>query len=129
MNIGLAGKVSSLPAKTIRYYEDIGLIHPARRENGYRDYSEEDVHKLSFLQRARSLGFTIEDCRVLLSLYEDDTRASKDVKAIARNHMEKIDKKISELKAMQATLHHLIEHCHGDDRPDCPIIEGLSSDM
>lgn len=126
MNIGTAGKVSSLPAKTIRYYEDIGLIRPARRDNGYRDYSDGDVARLRFLQRARSLGFTIEDCRLLLSLYEDDSRASKDVKAIAENHLDKIEKKIIELKSMQATLQHLVDNCHGDDRPDCPILDDLA---
>ena len=129
MNIGIAGRVSSLPAKTIRYYEDIGLIHPARRDNGYRDYSQDDIHKLRFLQRARSLGFTIEDCRILLSLYEDDSRASKDVKSIAKKHLDKIEQKISELKGMHATLRHLIDNCHGDHRPDCPIIDGLAREV
>lgn len=126
MNIGAASRVSALPVKTIRYYEDVNLIHPARRDNGYRDYSDDDVCKLRFLQHARGLGFTIEDCRILLSLYEDDTRASKDVKAIAESHLGKIEKKIAELKAMQATLQHLVENCHGDHRPDCPIIDGLA---
>jgi len=126
MNISAASRVSHLPAKTIRYYEDIDLIHPSRRDNGYRDYSDDDICKLRFLQHARSLGFTIEDCRILLSLYEDDSRASKDVKAIAETHLQKIEQKIAELKSMHATLRHLINNCHGDHRPDCPIIESLA---
>lgn len=126
MNIGQAAKQCGLPAKTIRYYEDIGLISPDRTDNGYRDFSENHLHKLSFLCRARSLGFTIEDCRVLLSLYEDTDRASADVKAMARDHLDKISGKIAELKAMQNTLSDLVRKCHGDDRPDCPILQGLA---
>jgi len=126
MNIALASKASHLPPKTIRYYEDIGLILPDRLDNGYRDYSKPDIHKLRFLQRARSLGFTIEECRKLLSLYEDKSRTSREVKSVAQRHLEKIDKKIRELKSMQAVLQELVEHCHGDERPDCPILERLS---
>ncbi len=126
MNIGQVAEKSGLPSKTIRYYEDIGLIRPDRSANGYRDFSESHLHKLTFLQRARSLGFTIEDCRTLLSLYEDTDRASADVKAMAREHLDKIADKISELEAMQATLSDLVSKCHGDDRPDCPILDGLS---
>ena len=126
MNIGDAAKLSGLPAKTIRYYEDIALIVPGRGENGYRVYAPNDVHKLQFVQRARGLGFSVEDCRALLSLYEDDNRASADVKTIAESHLAGIEAKIAELKALQATLKHLIDHCHGDDRPQCPIINGLA---
>ena len=126
MNIGDAAKQSGLPAKTIRYYEDIDLIVPARGENGYRRYSAEDVHKLQFVQRARGLGFSVEDCRALLSLYEDKHRASADVKAIAKDHLTSIEAKIAELKALQKTLKHLVDTCHGDDRPNCPIIDGLA---
>tara|TARA_B100000424_G_scaffold233883_1_gene197454 strand:+ start:33 stop:425 length:393 start_codon:yes stop_codon:yes gene_type:complete len=126
MNIGDAAKLSGLPAKTIRYYEDIALIVPGRSENGYRVYAPNDVHKLQFVQRARGLGFSVEDCRALLSLYEDDNRASADVKTIAESHLAGIEAKIAELKALQATLKHLIDHCHGDDRPQCPIINGLA---
>ena len=126
LNIGDVAERSGLRAKTIRYYEDIGLIRPRRGENGYRDFGETDVHKLAFLARARSLGFTIEDCRALLALYEDRSRASADVKRVAEQHLERIERKIQELQAMDAALTLLIEKCHGDDRPDCPIIEGLA---
>ena len=126
MNIGTASEKSGLPAKTIRYYEDIGLIRPDRAENGYRDYSTTDVHRLRFLQRARSLGFSVEECRQLLSLYGDAGRASADVKAIAAAHLADIDRKIAELQGLRGMLHHLVEHCHGDHRPDCPIIDGLA---
>ncbi|MHA1128984.1 MAG: Cu(I)-responsive transcriptional regulator [Alphaproteobacteria bacterium] len=129
MNIGQASTQSGLPAKTIRYYEDIGLIKPDRTSNGYRDFAENHLHKLSFLNRARSLGFTIEDCRTLLSLYEDTDRASADVKAMAREHLDKISQKIDELKAMQDTLSELVNKCHGDDRPDCPILQGLAGEV
>ena len=128
MNIGEASNNSGLPAKTIRYYEDIGLISPDRTDNGYRDFSETHMHKLAFLSRARGLGFTIEDCRTLLSLYEDTDRASADVKVMAREHLDKIGRKIQELKAMQDTLSELVNKCHGDDRPDCPILQGLAGE-
>ncbi len=126
MNIGQAAERCGLPAKTIRYYEDIGLIRPARRANGYRDYDDGDVHKLRFLQRARRLGFSIDDCRHLLSLYEDESRASADVKALARARVDEIDARIAELQSLRATLAHLISACHGDDRPDCPILDDLA---
>lgn len=126
MNIGLASDQSGLPAKTIRYYEDIELVRPARMTNGYRDYSEKDVHRLRFLQRARSLGFSIDECRTLLSLYEDDERASADVKAIAKEKIREIERKIGELKSLHTTLKSLAENCHGDNRPDCPIIDELA---
>lgn len=128
MNIGQASAHSGLPAKTIRYYEDIGLISPDRTANGYRDFAENHLHKLSFLNRARGLGFTIEDCRTLLSLYEDTDRASADVKAMAREHLDKITQKIDELKAMQNTLSELVNKCQGNDRPDCPILQGLAGE-
>jgi len=126
MNIGDIARITSLPAKTIRYYEDIGLVNPARDDNGYRRFNDNDVHKLGFIGRARSLGFTIEDCRALLALYEDKDRASADVKQIAQHHLDLIDAKIAELKAMRTTLGHLIENCAGDHRPDCPILEDLA---
>lgn len=126
MNIADAARASGLPAKTIRYYEDIGLIRPARSNNGYRDFSPEDAHKLAFLGRSRSLGFSIEECRTLLSLYEDRARASADVKALAADHLERIAQKISALQAMQSTLEDLVTRCHGDDRPDCPILDDLA---
>ncbi|WP_422050280.1 Cu(I)-responsive transcriptional regulator [Shimia sp.] len=125
MNIGEVSKRSGLPAKTIRYYEDIGFVTPARGENGYRSFSETDLHKLAFLGRARGLGFSIEDCRTLLALYEDQGRASADVKRVAERNLTEIDAKIADLQAMRATLSHLVESCAGDARPDCPILEDL----
>ena len=128
MNIGEAASRSGIPAKTIRYYEDIALINSAERDaNGYRAYSQEDVHTLRFIARARSLGFTVAQCRDLLALYHDRERASADVKAIAEEHMREIDEKIETLQAMRDTLALLTRKCHGDDRPDCPIIEGLAA--
>lgn len=126
MNIGQAAERSFLPAKTIRYYEEISLISPARAANGYREYSQQDVHRLRFLQRSRSLGFTIEECRVLLSLYDDDNRASADVKLIAQEKIAEIDLKINELQSLRETLSNLAAHCHGNDKPDCPIIDDLA---
>lgn len=126
MNIGDVAEQSGLPAKTIRYYEDIGLVRPRRGENGYRAFDRADVHKLVFLARARSLGFTIEDCRALLALYEDRGRASADVKRVAEEHLTSIDRKIEALQAMRGTLSDLVTRCHGDDRPDCPILEDLA---
>jgi MerR family copper efflux transcriptional regulator len=126
MNIGEVSRASGLPAKTIRYYEDIGLVRPARGANGYRDFSKQDAHKLAFLGRSRSLGFTIEDCRTLMSLYEDRDRASADVKALASEHLDRITQKIEELQALKSTLETLVVRCHGDDRPDCPILDDLA---
>jgi len=126
MNIGDAAEVSGLPAKTIRYYEDIGLVRPARGENGYRVFSDRDAHILAFLGRARSLGFSIEDCRTLLSLYADRARASARVKQVAEDHIGQITRKIEELQAMRMTLSRLVAQCHGDDRPDCPILDDLA---
>ncbi|MBY6136237.1 Cu(I)-responsive transcriptional regulator [Leisingera sp. XS_AS12] len=126
MNIGDVSSRSGLPAKTIRYYEDIGLIRPHRSANGYRCFEEKDLHKLAFLGRARALGFTIEDCRTLLALYEDDSRASADVKQLALEHLSKIEAKIADLQAMRDTLRELVTSCAGDNRPDCPILKDLS---
>ena len=126
MNIGQAADRSGLPSKTIRYYEEIGLVSPMRRTNGYRDYSDEDLHRLRFLQRARRLGFSIEDCRALLSLYDDRSRASADVKALASARIAEIDARIDELATLRASLSQLVAACHGDDRPDCPILDDLA---
>ncbi|MBB4229798.1 Cu(I)-responsive transcriptional regulator [Rhizobium mongolense subsp. loessense] len=126
MNIGEASDRSGLPSKTIRYYEDIGLIRPDRGGNGYRDYAAADVHKLRFLQRSRGLGFSVEECRQLLALYEDKSRASADVKEIAQGKLNEIDRKIRELMELRRTLEHLVHACHGNGRPDCPILEELS---
>lgn len=125
MNIGEASKRTGLPSKTIRYYEEIGLVSPVRGENSYRHFSDADAHKLKFLGRARALGFSIEDCRNLLTLWEDQSRASADVRKLARSHLAEIDQKIVDLTAMRNTLGALVEACHGDERPDCPILKGL----
>ncbi|WP_299672553.1 Cu(I)-responsive transcriptional regulator [uncultured Roseobacter sp.] len=128
MNISDVASHTGLPVKTIRYYEDIGLITPARSANGYRDFSDSDLHKLAFIGRARSLGFGIEACRDLLRLYNDQTRASADVKRLAQSHLSEIDRKIAELGQMRDTLSHLIDACAGNDRPDCPILADLAAD-
>lgn len=129
MNIGDVARRSGLPAKTIRYYEEIGLIRPQRSGNGYRSFRERDLHKLAFLGRARALGFTIEDCRTLLGLYEDEGRESAQVKRIAEQHLEQIDDKIAQLQSMRATLDHLVHACAGDHRPDCPILDDLAQNI
>ena len=126
MNVGTAARRSGLPAKTIRYYEDIGLIRPARTQNGYRDYTGDDIHRLTFLRRARGLGFSIENCRQLMALYRDKGRASHDVREIAKSHVVAIEEKVRELESMRATLQKLIRACHGDERPDCPILDDMA---
>ncbi|WP_417523699.1 Cu(I)-responsive transcriptional regulator [Marinovum sp.] len=128
MNIGEVANRAELPAKTIRYYEDIGLVTPLRDTNGYRAFRESDVHKLVFLGRARGLGFSIEDCRALLALWADTDRASADVRRIAREHLTEIDRKIEDLTRMRETLSDLVKTCAGDDRPDCPILAQLSAE-
>ena len=128
MNIGDAAALSGLPAKTIRYYEEIGLVRPDRGENGYRDFRDPDLHKLSFLARARSLGFSIEDCRALLALYEDRQRTSADVKRVAEEHLAKVERKLAELESMRQTLQRVVDLCHGDHRPECPIIDDLAGE-
>lgn len=125
MNIGEVAKASGLQAKTIRYYEEIGLIAPLRDANGYRAFRDSDLHKLTFLGRARALGFTIVDCRNLLALWEDQGRASADVRAIAKEHLAQIEAKIAGLDAMRASLAELVDACAGDNRPDCPILRDL----
>ena len=127
MNIGEVAEKSGVPAKTIRYYEDVGLIPPARRtESGYRDYDDRDLATLRFVQRARSLGFSVKDVGALLALWHDNARASAEVKSLAANHVAEIDHKLSELRSMRRTLVDLMERCHGDDRPDCPILDDLA---
>lgn len=126
MNIGEIAEKSGLPAKTIRYYEDIGLVTPQRSDNGYRHFTNADLHKLTFLCRSRTLGFSIEDCRTLMALYEDETRASADVKSVAKQHLSRIDEKITQLQSMHDTLSHLVSECAGDNRPDCPILNDLA---
>ena len=127
MNIGNVARESGVPAKTIRYYESIGLIPEARRfENGYRHYGDTDVEVLRFIQRARRLGFSVNDVADLLALWRDKDRASADVKALAQRHVEEVERRIAELDALRRTLVDLAEHCHGDDRPECPILDDLA---
>jgi Cu(I)-responsive transcriptional regulator len=126
MNIQAAATMAGLPVKTVRYYDDIDLVVADRAGNGYREYGDREIHKLRFLARARSLGFSIDDCRQLLSLYEDQSRASADVKKLAARHLDEIDRKLAELTDLRQTLGNLVDHCHGDDRPDCPILKGLA---
>ena len=127
MNIGDVAKRTGIPVKTIRYYEEIGLIRPLRDTNGYRIFRDTDLHKLAFLGRARALGFSIEDCRTLMALYEDESRASADVKKLAQEHLGQIEEKIAQLRSMQATLTELVHACAGDNRPDCPILRDLAA--
>ncbi len=127
MNIGQAAKLSGIPAKTIRYYESVGLIPPASRtDSGYREYRQADVSVLKFVERARGLGFSIDDVSKLLSLWHNKARKSAQVKALAERHIKAIELKIRELETMQAALNHLVSKCHGDDRPDCPILDDLA---
>lgn len=128
MNIGEASRRSGLPAKTIRYYEEVGLVRPARASNGYRDYRDRDVHMLRFLQRSRSLGFSIEEARRLLALYADDNRESEDVRRMARRRMLEIDRKIEELRSLKRALASLTERCPGGGGPDCPILDEISGE-
>ncbi|MCR9219809.1 MAG: Cu(I)-responsive transcriptional regulator [Alphaproteobacteria bacterium] len=127
MNIGEAAKLSGVPAKTIRYYDEIDLIKPSgRTAGGYRDYDERAVESLRFVRHARGLGFSVEDCRALLSLYRDRNRASADVKSLTAKHLARIESKIAELESMKRTLQDLTARCQGDDRPDCPILDNLA---
>lgn len=126
MTVGEAAAATGLPAKTLRYYEEIGLVVPLRGANGYRRYRPSDVQKLGLVARARALGFSIDDCRALLALWTDRGRASADVKRIAEGHLAEIAAKIESLQAMRAVLERLVAACAGDERPDCPILEGLA---
>ncbi len=127
MNIGQAAAASGVSAKMIRYYESIGLINAVTRtEAGYRVYSDADVHTLKFIRRARDLGFSVEQMTNLLALWQDRSRASADVKRIALEHVGELERKMGELAEIAETLRHLAKNCHGDDRPDCPIITELS---
>ncbi len=127
MNIGALAKTTGIAAKTIRYYESVGLLAaPARSEGNYRVYGERDEATLRFVQRARHLGFSIKEVGDLVALWRDQHRASADVRALATAHLGEIERKLGELEAMRATLRHLIRRCHGDTRPDCPIIDELA---
>lgn len=126
-NIGEAAEESGVTAKMIRHYEALGLLRPARRsEGGYRLYEPADLHVLRFIRRARDLGFTMKDIGRLLGLWQNTRRASGDVRRIALEHIRGLDRKIGELQSMRRTLEHLVQHCHGDNRPDCPILDDLS---
>ena len=128
MNIGQAAEHSGVAAKTIRYYEDIGLIaHPARGANGYRDYGGDDIETLRFVRRARGLGFSVAEVAELLSLYRDRSRASADVKAIVLARIADIERKVLELESLRSVLRHLADRCHGDERPECPILDDLAA--
>ena len=127
MNIGTVAEQSGVPAKTIRYYESIGLITPAARElNGYRRYGSTDMRALSFIKRARGLGFSVEEVRDLLDLWRNRKRASATVKELAAQHLQALDRKIEELQSIRRTLAHLFTKCRGDNRPRCPILDDLA---
>ncbi|WP_314445215.1 Cu(I)-responsive transcriptional regulator [Massilia timonae] len=127
MNIGDAARASGVTAKMIRHYESIGLVKaPHRTEAGYRLYGEQDVRVLQFIHRGRALGFSLDQIRDLLALWEDKHRASADVRAMALAHIAELDRKIAEMAAMRRTLESLAASCHGDDRSDCPILDDLA---
>jgi Cu(I)-responsive transcriptional regulator len=127
LNIGAAAKASGVSAKMIRHYESIGLLPEAQRSNGnYRLYGQQDVHNLRFIHRARSLGFPLETIRELLALWRNRQRSSGQVKKLALTHVESLEAKIKEMQEMANALKHLAHNCHGDDRPDCPILDGLA---
>ena len=127
MNIGKASKLSDLTVKAARYYANIDLVKPKQdSQTGYRNYTQEDVLKLKFIGKARSFNFSIDECRDLLSLYENENRPSKEVKKITLEKISEIDKKLNDLKTLRKELSHLANNCHGDDRPNCPILEALS---
>jgi MerR family copper efflux transcriptional regulator len=128
VTIGEVAARSGVPAKTIRYYEQIGLIGAASRDtNQYRSYSDADVEMLRFIGRARRLGFSVQDLKQLVALYRDRERASADVKAIALQHVGRIDRKLAELQTVRAALADLASRCHGDERPECPILDELAA--
>jgi Cu(I)-responsive transcriptional regulator len=127
MNIGEAARASGVTAKMIRYYESVGLLNPVgRTSSGYRVYRQQEIHALRFVRQARRLGFLVEDIRKLLALWQDRSRASAEVKSIALEHVAELDRRIAELAEMRDTLAHLANHCHGDERPDCPILDKLA---
>jgi len=127
MRIGEAANAAGLPVKTVRYYADIGLIEPSTRaENGYREYSADDIKRLAFVRRSRSFGFSVPECRDLLALYADDNRSAGDVKKLAEERLKDIEAKQAELAALHETLSKLVHACKGGDRPNCPIIDHLA---
>lgn len=127
MNIGEAAKRSGVSAKMIRHYESIGLLPPASRsDTGYRRYGDKDMGTLEFIRRARALGFSLAQIGSLLGLWQDRERPSREVKVLAQQHLDSLDRKLAEIQAMKSALAHLVSCCHGDERPDCPILEGLA---
>jgi Cu(I)-responsive transcriptional regulator len=129
MNIGEAAKTSGVSAKMIRHYESVGLFPEASRtEAGYRQYTDKEVSTLRFIRQSRDLGFSIDQIRELLGLWQNRKRPSRQVRALAQAHIEELEAKLKELQAMKATLEHLVHCCHGDDRPDCPIIATLADE-
>ena len=127
MNIGKAAKLSNLTIKTVRYYANIGLIKPTRNSlTGYREYNTEEVSKLKFIGNARKFDFSINECKELLSLYENKDRTSKEVKKITLEKVSQIDEKLKDLYNLRNQLYFLANNCHGDNRPDCPILDELS---
>lgn len=130
MNVGQAADQAGLPVKTVRYYADIGLVEPmGRSPAGYRIYGETEVSKLTFIRRARAFDFSIQDCRELLGLYQDEERSSRDVKTMALKRLDQIDDKLSELNKLRDELARVANECHGDNRPDCPILNSFSGKM
>ena len=128
MNIGDAARASGVSAKMIRHYESIGLFGAAARsDSGYRLYGEREVHLLRFIRHSRDLGFSLEQIRALLGLWQDRDRPSRQVRALAQTHLAELEAKLAELQAMKATLEHLVHACHGDERPDCPILDTLEA--
>ncbi|BBH44149.1 MULTISPECIES: Cu(I)-responsive transcriptional regulator [Pseudomonas] len=128
MNIGQAARRSGLSTKMIRYYESIGLLKPATRsDSGYRLYQPQDLHSLAFIKRSRDLGFSLEEVGKLLTLWQDRQRASADVKALAVQHIDELNRRIEELVSLRDTLSELAAHCQGNDRPDCPILKDLAN--
>ena len=129
MNIGQAASASGVSAKMIRHYEELGLLTAARRtESGYRQYDDSEVHTLRFIRHSRDLGFSLSEIAQLVSLWQNRRRPSRHVKAMAQVHIKELEQKAAELLAMKSTLEHLVHCCHGDDRPECPILEGLAGD-
>lgn len=128
MNIGAAAQASGVTAKMIRHYESIGLLTKVKRsDSGYRIYDETDVHSLRFIKRARDLGFSMKEIKKLLSLWKSRSRNSAEVKRLALEHLKDLETRIAEMKAMADTLRELARHCHGDHRPDCPILQDLEN--
>ena len=128
LNIGEAASASGVSAKMIRHYEGVGLLPEAHRtEAGYRQYGDADVRTLRFIRHSRDLGFSLQEIATLVGLWQDRGRPSREVKALARKHIEELDAKAQELLAMKSALEHLVRCCRGDDRPDCPIIDSLES--